>query len=279
MSSITVNPLFTTNTAPTVTGSVTLNRKKGDTINVRLNYELYKLFEGNLGLEEFPVSRDVTDDDTSVTGTWKLQLSDPIEPGVYDVEAYVIDKDGVIIASDNTENEITIYIDPIQASTPPKTLRDKVNKLNALIAAFNMLSMATQAAFNSKGVHPVTSDDSSTHLHARGSEEGDKSAERKDFKAKKVKRVPRPNPAKNQATKTDAPSPWDETGESYTPTPPTERPGMFDNVFSSTGDQNPDSAGQTLNDAMEAVKSAPDLTRDLIQSNPGGTVTPTTPLG
>ena len=67
MPSITVNQLFTTNTAPTITGLVTLDRKKGDTINVRFNYELYRLFDGNLGLEEFPVSRDITSDDTSVT--------------------------------------------------------------------------------------------------------------------------------------------------------------------------------------------------------------------
>lgn len=282
MSSITVNTLFTTNTAPTITGKVTFNRSMGDTINVRFNYELYELFGGNLGLQEDPIPANAPPG-TLTTGIWKLQLSDPIETGVYDVEAYVINKDGVITASDETENEVTIYIEPAAIGAPAPTLKQKMNKLNALMGAFNMLSMAAQSAFNSKGVHPVTDDDASTHLHARGKEEAAQSAEQKDYKKKKVKGVPVPVKPKNKATK-----------DSGAPDPkvidPDGAPGFQGEagteLAKALNRDGAESAGSSIDEAMNAVSNAPDLAQELIKGQTtfkdsfgNFSTTPTTPLG
>jgi len=280
MANITVNPLVSTDALSILTGSVRLDRTKGETINVVFNYETYKLFEGNLGLDEFPVATTTTSQaapPTETTGTWKLHLSDPIPFGVYDVEAYVLDADGRIIASDETENEVTIYLDPgSSGGSNQQSLSQKVNKLAALMAAFNMLSMAAQSAFNSKGVHPTTNDDASTHLHGRGKEEAAKSAEEKDRKKKKVKKVPVPVKPKNKATK---------NGEESDPNviDPDGAPGFQGEagtaLAAALNRGNPESAGSSLEDATAAIRNAPDLSQELIYRNPGGTTTPTTPFG
>lgn len=279
MPSITVNPIATTNTVPMITGSVSLDRKKGHTINVILNYETYELFDGNLGLEEYPVSLDITGGNTEIPGMWKLHLSDPLPTGIYEVEAYVIDKDNKIIASDDSENEVTIYVDPTTTGTPPQTLLEKVNKLSALMAAFNMLSMAAQSAFNSKGVHPVTNDDSSTHLHGRGKEEAAKSAEEKDRKKKKLKGAtaqPVPVPPESRATR-DAREPDPNTID---PNGVTGEAGTI--MAQALNRGNPESAGSTTQEAIQSLNSAPDLTQEILgrsSINPINQSNPTTPFG
>jgi len=65
--------------------------------------------------------------------------------------------------------------------------------------AMNILSAAMGSSVG--GPHPATNDDSSTHLHGRGKEESNKSAEEKDYKKKKVKKNPVAKPNKNEATK------------------------------------------------------------------------------
>mgnify|MGYP003346581466 CR=1 FL=1 len=85
MADITITPLSTANTAPTLTGRVDFQRFNTDgtpkeTFYVYVNYTKYKLFDGNLGLDE-----------TTKPATWKLHFSTRLAPGVYPVDAYVTD--------------------------------------------------------------------------------------------------------------------------------------------------------------------------------------------
>lgn len=176
MAKITVNDLITTETKPTITGTVEFNRSKNETINIRLNYVTYDLFGGNLGIKEYI--------DVVRPTEWILQLDDPISPGVYDIEAYVLDSTGKIIASDESINELTINSIPANQQPKPKRLAEKLQALAALQQAMNILSAGSGASVG--GPHPATNDDSSTHLHARGKEESNKSAEERDYQRKKA---------------------------------------------------------------------------------------------
>lgn len=188
MTFITVNKQTTTNTKPTITGTVKLDRAQGETINIRLNYVTYELFGGNLGINE-KVTPNI----------WTIELDDPLEIGIYDVEAYVLDSTGRIIASDDTSKDLSIYVIPQQTQQQTATLAQKMSRMNQLMQSMNILSAALGSSVG--GPHPATNDDSSTHLHGRGKEESNKSAEEKDYKKKKVKKNPVAKKNKNEATK------------------------------------------------------------------------------
>lgn len=183
--SITVKTLVTTNTAPTLTGTVVdLDRAGGESIRVIVNYEVYDLFGGNLGLDE-----------TKTPNEWKLHFSDPLPTGVYDVEAYIVDKNGRLSVSDDTRDELTIAEIPAEQAVP-LTIKQKADKLAKLQLAMNLLS----AAFGGSGVHPTSNDDSSTNKLFKGDKEKNKKATVKDENLKKVKKVKNARTSKNAVT-------------------------------------------------------------------------------
>ena len=195
MAEITVTPLSTSNTTPTIIGTVSLDRDQGETILVRVDYKSYELFDGNLGLDE-----------DQIPNVWKLHFDEPLTTGVYDVDAFVLDKNKNIIASEITAGELRISVDDTIAAQN-QTLQKKIQRMQNLQLGMTLLN-AAMGAFGgggSSGPHPATNDDSSTHLHARGKEEFAKSSEQKDLKKKKYgsggKGAPVPKKAENKATK------------------------------------------------------------------------------
>lgn len=196
MAEITVTPLSTSNTTPTIIGTVSLDREQGETILVRVDYKSYELFESNLGLDE-----------DQIPNVWKLHFDEPLTTGVYDVDAFVLDKNKNIIASETTAGELRISVDDAAtAAAQNQTLQKKLQRMQNLQLAMNLLNTAMGALSGGvSGPHPATNDDSSTHLHARGKEEFAKSAEQKDLKKKKYgsggKGAPVPKKTENKATK------------------------------------------------------------------------------
>lgn len=168
MAKITVNKLTTSNTVPTITGTVEFerfdaNKNPKETIQVVLNFNTYKLFENGLGIDE-----------TKTPTVWKLQIGSPMFPGTYDVEANVIEiATNKIIASDDTVDELTIQT--VQAATgftPPKpTIAQKVATIAGLLGAVNSLFGGQNGISPLPSVHPTEDDDSSTALAGRGKEE------------------------------------------------------------------------------------------------------------
>jgi len=188
MASISITSLTTSNTTPTITGGATLDRSRGESIDVVVNYVTYSLFDGNLGLDE-----NVT------PNKWILQIDEPLDYGVYDVEAYIVDSDGRYSVSDTTTGELTIEPLAADLAKPAETLAEKVSKMNQLLGAMNLLSAAMGSSVG--GPHPVTNDDTSTHLKGRGKDEAGKDSENKDYKKKKLKKIPVPRAIENKATK------------------------------------------------------------------------------
>ncbi len=91
---VTVNSLVTTDTTPILTGSVTLDRNKGETLSVTVNGITYTEHDPEL----------------SVSGTsWTLDLSgvDPMDYTVYDVDAVITDETYYTL-SDTTSGELII---------------------------------------------------------------------------------------------------------------------------------------------------------------------------
>jgi hypothetical protein len=174
MAFITVNRLSTSNTTPTVTGTVSLERFDSDgkpkhTIEVYANYGIYTLFDGNLGLDE------------SVTpNVWKLRFNQPLAAGSYSINAVVRNiSDGAIVATDNTTNELSINAPTQlqirqQSLTIPQKLALVAGLLNGLSKSFGGQS----GMGGNPAVHPTQDDDSSTTLVGRGSEEGENDARR-----------------------------------------------------------------------------------------------------
>jgi hypothetical protein len=167
MSSISITPLSTSNTVPTLTGYVDFQRfsapgQAKETISVYVNYTRYKLFEGNLGLDE-----------TVQPNKWKLQFSTPLKPGTYQVEAYVSDiATDTILARDTKETGITIIPPtPVQIQQQNPTLLEKVATVALLMANLNKLFGGKNGIAPVPSVHPTLNDDASTSLVGRGNEE------------------------------------------------------------------------------------------------------------
>ena len=167
MTKITVKKLTTSNTTPTLTGTVDFQRfsmpgKAKESIEVYVNYVPYRLFEGNLGLDE-----------TKTPNEWKLRFDAPLYPGTYDVEAIVYDiATNQILASDDTTDELIITA-PTRTSVAQQqyNLRQRYQRLNLLMNSINLLFGGKSGLTPLPSVHPTLDDQSSTTLLAAGNEE------------------------------------------------------------------------------------------------------------
>ena len=194
MAKITVKRLSTSNTVPTITGTVEMERFDASknpkhTIHVYVNYNKYKLFDGNLGIDE------------SVTpNIWKLHFSTPLYPGTYDIEAQVVDvTTNTVVTSDETSNELIITRPPVVTyRTPtanPATILGKLALVNGLMAGLGKLFGGQNGIGDNPSVHPAQDDQGSTALHGRGANERDEDAREKDRKKRaKAMKVPFPVP-------------------------------------------------------------------------------------
>lgn len=202
MTKITVNRLSTSNTMPTITGTVEFERiktigntTKTQTIHVIVNYNRYKLFDGNLGLDE-----------SKTPNVWKLHFSAPLYPGTYDVEAQVIDVDSnLIIASDNTFDELTILRTYPKVSTNKNlSILQKLAVVQGLMNSLNRSFGGSSGIGQNPSVHPNQDDQISTTLLGRGAQEGDNDPRRKGKIARQKKMVvpvPVPRPDEFKSTK------------------------------------------------------------------------------
>jgi hypothetical protein len=168
MTSISITPISTSNTAPTLTGYVDFQRfdsiggKPKETISVYVNYRKYTLFDGNLGLDE-----------TVTPNKWKLHFSQNLNPGTYQVEAYVSDTaSNTILASDTKETGITItQPTPVEIKQQNPTLLEKVATVALLMASLDKLFGGKNGIAPVPSVHPAINDEVSTALVGRGNEE------------------------------------------------------------------------------------------------------------
>jgi hypothetical protein len=195
MASISITPLSTSNTSPMITGYVDFERFDGNgnpkqEISVYVNYTKYKLFDGNLGLDE-----------TVKPNKWKLHFSTKLYPGTYQVEAYVSDiATDRIIASDSKDAGIIITKPtPVQVKQQNPSLLEKVATVALLMASLNKLFGGKNGISPVPSVHPTLNDDASTSLVGRGNEERAEDTMAKS-KAKTVRKDNvNPDPVQNKA--------------------------------------------------------------------------------
>jgi hypothetical protein len=190
---INVNPLTTTNQTPVLTGQVKFERLKNQTIHITVNYITYKLFDGNLGIDE------------SVTpNIWKLHFSSPLYPGNYDVEASVVDvTNNIIVVSDNVYGELNVVMPP-PTSVPYKQQSMSIPQKVALVAGLlDAVSKIPGGSGNTgvggnPAVHPTTDDDGTTSLPGRADKERKEdprvTSKKKRQEANKIPRPPIKHP-------------------------------------------------------------------------------------
>lgn len=185
---INVDPLSTTNQTPILTGKVKFERNRNQTIQVTVNYVTYKLFGGNLGLDE-----------TVTPNVWKLHFSSPLYPGIYDVEANIIDVEtNTVINSDNVYGELKINFPPVasvQYKQQSMTIPQKVMLVAGLLDAVSKIpgGGGNSGVGGNPSVHPNIDDDSSTDLCARADKERDNDVTVKDKdKRQKANKIPKP---------------------------------------------------------------------------------------
>jgi hypothetical protein len=190
---IKVNPLSTTDTTPILTGTVKFERLKNQTIQVTVNYITYKLFDGNLGLDE-----------TVTPNVWKLHFSSPLYPGRYDVEASVVDvTNNIILVSDNVYGELSV-IQPAPASVQAKaqslTIPQKVSLVAGLLNEVSKLPLSggNTGVGGNPSVHPTIDDDGTTSLPGRADKERKEdprvTSKKKRQEANKIPRPPIKHP-------------------------------------------------------------------------------------
>jgi hypothetical protein len=263
MAKITVKKLITTNTVPTIKGTVEFerfdaNRNPKETIQVVVNFNTYKLFENGLGIDE-----------TKTPTVWKLQINSPLFPGTYDVEANVIEVGtNRIVASDETVDELIIQTQQAATGfTPPKpTIAQKVATIAALLGAANSLFGGQSGISALPSVHPTDDDDSSTALAGRGKEERNQ-----DPSVKSMDKVrSRGNPATPPKVGNDKTSNQQMGNQTITSAEDLDK--IANNPENFIGDVTQGPA-QTLEAAMDRVSAAPDLAASLAQQTfaPEGT--------
>lgn len=240
MSRIDVFPLRTSNSAPTLTGSVDYVRidKTGvprEIIEIEINHNIYRLFDGRLGIDE-----------TVTPNIWQLHFDSPLYEGTYDVEARVIDiETKQTIAQDSTNGELVIL--PIPTATIQKqkdmTILEKVAVVTGLMSSVGKLFGGQNGIGGNPGVHPTLDDDSSTSLAGRSDTERGED--------------PRVKDKQKRAAATTA------------PIPPAKHP------MNSTDS----GASPPEIEAPEADDAKQDLAKTLIQNNPGGTGNAATDVG
>lgn len=192
---ITVNSLATSNTAPTLTGTVVFDRSKNQSISVKVNYITYKLFGGNLGLDE------------SVTpNIWKLHFSNALVPGIYGIEANVLDSSVLenagatseIILATNTGGNLQITgptTADLSRSVQNITIPQKVAIVSSLLN--DVLKLSGSGGGSGVGgnpsVHPTVDDDITTSLPGRADRERDEDPRVKDKdKRQAANKIPLP---------------------------------------------------------------------------------------
>jgi hypothetical protein len=183
MATITVNKLATSNTKPTITGTVDFERfdKQGnakETIQVVVNYTTYKLFDGNLGLDE-----------TKKPNIWKLHFDTPLYRGTtYNIDAQVIDvATNRIIAQDATNGELVItQLTQKQTQQQDMNILQKMALIGGLMGALDNLFGGQSGMGQSSSIHPVKDDDASTSLAGRADEERKEDPAVKDLKRRQA---------------------------------------------------------------------------------------------
>ena len=205
MAKITVNRLATSNTSPTITGTVEFQRivktgstTKTQTIHVILNYNRYKLFDGNLGLDE-----------SKTPNVWKLHLDAPLYPGTYEVEAQVIDVETNLVIASAASGELTILRTYPTVSARPTnnnlSLLQKLALVQGLMNSLNRSFGGNSGIGQNPSVHPNQDDQISSNLAMRGAQERETHptiAKSKTARQKKnVIPVPVPRPDEFKSTK------------------------------------------------------------------------------
>lgn len=201
---ITVNRLITTNTKPTITGTITEFQRIDPTtldaqqkLSVKINYKSYNLFQGNLGLDE-----------TVTPNVWKLQLDEDLFPGLYSVEVTVID----VATAQVLQNKIEPDIIQIQQQTAQQIAAQNISipqqtaKIQALMGLVNQLFGGSNGVGGNPAIHPTTHDDSSTSLAARGGKERKKDPRVISAK-KRAKKEKTPTTRKKDQMKSVSPEP------------------------------------------------------------------------
>ena len=289
MTKITVNRLSTSNTMPTITGTVEFERivqsgniTKTQTINVIVNYNRYKLFDGNLGLDE-----------SKTPNVWKLHFSSPLYPGTYDIEAQVIDvNSNLIIASDNTSDELTILRTyPTIPTNKNLSILQKLAIVQGLMNSLNRSFGGNSGIGQNPSVHPTQDDQISTSLLANGAQEGDNHPTRRSRIARQEKMVvpyPVPRPDEFKATKSGGvgkPAPENDTEADYLKYPDTGYPADTTEAdkVAETEKVLAEAQGKTdaINETFDAAieDNGGDVTQTIIEQNPGGTGDAATDVG
>jgi hypothetical protein len=195
MASVKIIPLATSNTSPTLTGTVNYKRFDDSGVPredfyVTVNYTKYKPFDGNLGLDE-----------TTSPATWKLHFSQTLYPGTYEVEANVVDiASNSLLATDYNPNGVIInQLSQKEYKQKNPTLLEKVATVSLLMASLDKLFGGKNGIAPVPSVHPTLNDDASTSLVGRGNEERAEDSMAKS-KAKTVRKGNvKPNPVANKA--------------------------------------------------------------------------------
>jgi hypothetical protein len=292
MASITVRPLSTSNTMPTITGTVDFERfdaygKPKQTIQIYVNYNKYKLFDGNLGLDE-----------SVKPNVWKLHFSSPLLVGSYDIVANVIDiNSNLIVASDNTVEELRITQLPVVTYSPqqprsnPLTILGKLALVQGLMNGLGQMFGGQNGIGDNPSVHPAQDDQISTHLGGRGAQERNEHPTVKD-KEKRQKKMtvpyPVPRPAEFKSTKpAGADAALAKAQEALGGGAGLDAAFEQDNSFNDKIDETEkvlaeaqaktDAMNQTFDAAVEA--NGGDMTKTLTEQNPGGTGNAATDVG
>ena len=167
MAKITIDNLSTYDLNPLITGTVEFERfdslgNPKQTFQIVINYMTYKLFVGNLGVNE-KVTPNI----------WKLKINTQLYYGTYEVEAQIIDIATNRVVESATKNIIIQRPPQRNSYIQPKNL-----SLYQKFMAVNMLMGALDRMFGGKSgikpipsVHPVRDDQASTTEIARGKEE------------------------------------------------------------------------------------------------------------
>jgi hypothetical protein len=295
MATITINRLTTSNTTPTLTGTVEFNRivkvndkvTKTQTINVIINYNKYKLFDGNLGLDE-----------SKTPNVWKLHFDSPLYPGTYDVEAQVIDNQtNMVIASVTTQNAITITRPTMSTGTTGSSNMNILQKLalvQSLMNDIGKLFGGQNGIGDNPSVHPAQDDQISSNLAMRGAQERNEHptvAKDKDNRQKKMTvpyPVPRPDEFKSTKPGSGAgqPAPENDTEADYLKYPDTGYPPDTTETDKISETEKILAEAQAKTDAInqtfdsDLASNGGDLTKTIIEQNPGDTnVTPSSVLG
>jgi hypothetical protein len=194
-SSVKIIPLATSNTRPTLTGTVDYKRldnngKPLENFYVTVNYTKYTPFDGNLGLDE-----------TSSPAKWKLHFSTTLYPGNYQVEANIVDiASNTLVATDYNPNGVIInQISQKEYKQKNPTLLEKVATVALLMASLDKLFGGKNGISPVPSVHPTLNDEASTALVGRGKEESKEDIMRKSKDKTQRNNNVKANPVKNKA--------------------------------------------------------------------------------